>query len=396
MRAITSYIALLFVISSGSLFAQDTCHTETFCDACADSVIIAGCPTWTNSCGYGWVRSHGTPQMIPYTAYLVDKPIHCFYAYMWSKRSGTAGEGMFKPFNFSANHAYHIRFRISTSNAGGNVYIFAANSLSQSPPGGCGDAIPNVSQKQLIGQYSGYTNGNINVDTIVVANANYSFIWIYPQASSTGQYDLAVIKLQICPSCEGIIIYNVGTVPSGETRAGIIMAGSTAGTGGSGIVTVQPTQATTFKASNEIDILPDFSSALTTGSFLSQVVPCTFPEPGLSAVDSVQISIIQSNESAPPSSRKANLIDEPNPSDDKIKIYPTITQGIVNIAGDLSKLEKTDLKVYDQLGRNVYRRRVENINYKIEMDLSFLPNGIYFVEVISLNKKVTRRIVIGK
>src|SRR6185369_12832666 len=135
------------------------------------------CPTWTNSCGAGWTRSHGTPQMNP----CFCGPGHtvCHYAYMWStiyQTTGLKGEGMFTTQNFSANHSYKLTARISTNISSGSVLFYAANGLAQSSLNQCGDAIPTVSSsnKQLIGQYNGYTNGTITVEFTFNANADYA------------------------------------------------------------------------------------------------------------------------------------------------------------------------------------------------------------------------------
>jgi len=399
-------ITISFLVLSNQLHSQETCLANgDFTNACGNTTGI--CPTWTDACGDGWVRSHGSPEM---KSYLIHPGQYAFYAYMWSRVYSTLGlrsEGMFTSYSFLANHSYHVRFRISTSNANGSVRFYAASNLTQSaiPTGNCGGPVPTPSPTpQLITQYNGFTNGNVDVDLTFIPTSNYSQIWIYPVATGSVQYDLAVYRVQICPGCSGTIIYNTGTVPSGETRAGTINVGSSAGTGGSGTVTVSGTQTTTLLATNEIRMLPDFSATVSTGSFSASLLTCNFDNVNRTHVDSLDIPIETNDESddstedlARSHTTGAKVIEqEPVVKPGEINVYPTVSNGVLNIVGDPAQLSQSMILVYDPMGRKVYQAMNNSTNRKFLLNLSHMRAGIYLVQIKNSKKIITKRIIITR
>jgi hypothetical protein len=386
MKATIFFILMLFVWRNEAT-GQSCLTNGNFSNACSGFIAAPNgqCPTWTDACGGGWVRSHGSPQMIAYN----NGSNSGFYAYMWSKGDGSTwvdGEGMYTPYSFSANHTYDINITISTSNVNGTVLVYAASGLTQSYYfGNCGGAPPTPSTKQLIGSYSGYTNGWITVPLQFTPSINYSQIWIYPAGTSvTTQYDLGVLNVSACLSCSETITYNNGSVPAGQTKAGIINVGSTAGIGGAPPVNVQPDLSTTLIAANEIHFSPEFYATVSTGNFSAIITPCSSTSSTRTYREVPNIKLYQSNESFQTESKDNNeRLEMPN-----INIYPNPTRDALNVElGPNNAVVR--LSVLNSSGTiirtfNVSKRR-NNI------DINNLPSGIYFIQIMEKNGKVETR-----
>jgi uncharacterized repeat protein (TIGR03803 family) len=67
----------------------------------------------------------------------------------------------------------------------------------------------------------------------------------------------------------------------------------------------------------------------------------------------------------------------------QLSIYPNPTSGeiIVNISSSVGEVKDWNLRITDVLGRAVYSKL--SLNYNNDIDLSKLPNGVYFVTVIN-------------
>jgi len=377
-------IALLVI---NTAFAQQCPVMPDFSTACSTTTNIYGCATWTDNCGAGWTRSHGTPQMMPYTDYSGKIPVTSFYAYMWSANQGSSGEGMFYNTSgqFLANHSYSVMIRLSAAGGNGSVLVYAANGLTQSPLTGCGNTIPNITNKQLIGTYSGLTSNQwVNVSFTFVANANYSQLWIYPQASTATQYDSYIMDASACSSCDGTIIYNTN-IPANESQAGTIWAGSTAGTGGTGTTTILPDQTTSFLAGNEINLLSDFEATVTTGTFSAEI--------GCNS-GAARKKVYSANVPVSGSHEGNSLIPQNNTTTD-ILIYPSVSTGMVTISGD-NTLNNSLVTVVDQAGRLVYSSRNNVQTNIINLDLSSLKNGVYFVQVKNALNQAVKKVIINR
>jgi hypothetical protein len=401
MKSITFYISLLFIVLSNHINGQQAClQNGGFANACSNVITISGiCPTWTDACGDGWVRSHGSPQMIYYN----DGKNMGFYAFMWSVSNGSnynSGEGMFTPYSFLTNHTYNVKIRISTSNSNGTVFVYAANGLAQSAYNACGNSVPTISQKQLIGSYTGFTNGWITLSfPAFTPTANYSQIWIYPfGASLDPQYNLGVMHVSACPSCEGTITYNNGVVPTGETMAGYINVGSTAGTGGVPTVTVQPNQTTSLIGVSEVDMLPEFNAVVTTGSFSATSLNCGSLPSGRTYLnlDSANIELPQSNEGNQQTSFKKSVFNNPennnsNQNSSEFQIYPNPTRNKVNIDFYSGKEGRIKIRILNNVGivvREIFSSSIAMGTKHIDLDIGSFSSGLYLIQVIDDKSKV--------
>jgi trimeric autotransporter adhesin len=76
-------------------------------------------------------------------------------------------------------------------------------------------------------------------------------------------------------------------------------------------------------------------------------------------------------------------INQLSVNSDQLLIYPNPTSGeiIVNINSSVGEVKDWNLQITDVLGRTVYTR--QSLNYSNDIDLSNLPNGVYFITVIN-------------
>ena len=76
-----------------------------------------------------------------------------------------------------------------------------------------------------------------------------------------------------------------------------------------------------------------------------------------------------------------------------LAVYPTITEGTVNISMDNTIEKQVEIVVTDNSGRIV--TRLINAGKKIvTLNLGHLTNGLYFVQVKQGEKMITRKVII--
>jgi hypothetical protein len=83
-----------------------------------------------------------------------------------------------------------------------------------------------------------------------------------------------------------------------------------------------------------------------------------------------------------------------NPDNLKLSIYPNPCSGILIVdIGFPSSEEDVTIEVFDLLGRTLLKQIVKNTgSFLSSMDISNLPDGIYFLRVIANNQKVVKKL----
>lgn len=387
------------ILFLGQLHAQD-CYFSDFNNLSCIMTTAPGiaCPSWNGSCG-GWVKSHGTPILGTVTLTDPTTGITAPFGEIFMFGGATEGEGMFRAYPFQSGQSYDVRLVfISTSTNPGEVNIFAANGLTEHTLGSCSNGVP-VVPKQQIGPYSGNTNGvKTDVTFSFTANNNYSQLWIYPDGTGDQgdhQYNLILLSVFVCRSC--IIpkrIFNTGVLPAGTTSAGTIQAGSTAGSGGSGTVVVAAGQTTTLVATQEVDVLQNFSASASGGGvFNIQLAPC-------SGVNTLALSVPDSAVIANPRQFESDLIAEQMGQSDqlavsKLQVAPSISTGAFTITGSAADLGNANIVVTDASGRLVYRLH-NNDDTRIDLNLGKWGTGIYFLQIRNGTNVTTKKLIVSK
>jgi hypothetical protein len=329
---------------------------------------------------------------------------------MWA--TSNDGEGMYTAYPFAAHHSYDIRIIFdpyANGNGSGSTFIMAANNIApMTIDGSCGSPTPANENVQTIEEYTGTSAYQLDETYSFTANQAYSQIWIYPQGTSTSGTDelnLNVYSVYVCPSCTAILNYNTGTLPDGESTAGYINVGSTAGSGGSGTVTIQTGESTTLTAAQKITFLPSFQASVTgSGKFVAQIVACnnantvqteSNPLDSVVVYDST-ITINPDNLSrAKADSLLPATISAPASGSTRLQIYPTVSSGAFTITGSPADLNSANIIVVDASGRTVYSM-YNAAGTTIPLDLGNLVNGLYFVQIRQQTKVTTQKIIISK
>jgi hypothetical protein len=427
MKPFILFLGFILSISTDYSFGQ--CLTNgNFSGACTSTITLGGgtCPTWTNACGLGWVRSNGTPQMQPYSGSTPDGSYSSFYAYMYSYigttffTGDTVGEGMFTPFTFSQNTWYDVKIDFVTYlNAGvtpltlngyGYLMCYAANGLTQHTLDYCEDAVPRGGgiAIQPIGSYSGLTPppvvpGGVNSQSFTFqANTSFSQFWIYPYGTSTEQYNVNLYRVQICPSCTATANYPTGSLPITVAGATVTIGGGPSGT------TAEPNPAsnTTITASQAIYLKPGFeASAIGTGSTIAKIVPCGGTGTLVTSVDDFDSTSIVSADPPEPDTiaitrnaingQVTGLTGTDSSAGGRLSVFPTVSSGAFTITGSPANLGNSNIIVLDQSGRILYRM-YNTAATTIPIDLSSLSGGLYYIQIRQAGKMATLKIIISK
>ena len=80
-----------------------------------------------------------------------------------------------------------------------------------------------------------------------------------------------------------------------------------------------------------------------------------------------------------------------------LQVYPNPTQGLMTVTIDAS-MDQAQIRVIDMVGKIVYEQANLNINgsYKAKVDLSTLPQGVYFVTVSGGDKSISKKVFLTK
>lgn len=352
------------------------------------------CSTFTGDCVTNWKRSHGTPQIFQSGSN--------YYVWMWSQTDCCSkwGEGVFAGYTFEKNRQYKVLLNIESSgnsNMGTNrLKLFAANGIGEYT-GSCnggGTGLPNITSKQAIGETTISGQWGTPWDDrnfTFTADENYTQLWIYPwaeyQVGGSGQFNISIDDIQIIPDvCTPTIVYNTGTVPSGSLEYGNIYAGSSAGTGGSGTVNVASNANTSMIAANEIVFSPEFHAQVASGyTFSASIRPCegtgtiTANEEVLSGTATDDIAAIKDN----------------NRLSRQVQVYPNPVKNWIMADIYLGDEDRASIRLLNSMGvvvRQQIPARKLSGRQRIDVDVSSLPTGIYFLQVISKKGVITQKV----
>jgi len=79
-----------------------------------------------------------------------------------------------------------------------------------------------------------------------------------------------------------------------------------------------------------------------------------------------------------------------------LSLYPTITSGQLTLSGNNSTEGKVDINIYNQAGALMMKQQLFISNGKRydQIDVSRLPNGIYFLEFSQITNKQTKKFIV--
>ena len=379
MRIIFVYICFLFSCVGNTAYSQCLQNSDFSQLTCTYNV----CPTISYGCVPNWYVSHGSPQVFGTSGDASN------YALMWSN-GASEGEGMFANYEFVANRQYIITMRVSSfasHDESGVFKLFAANNLVDQAPHYCGggSSIPINNTKELIIEQNFASNQSWTVFTYTFTpTANFSQFWMYPQLTlGNYQYIWYVDYVSICPDPCSSVYFNNGTVPPGDLKYSQIFAGSSAGSGGSGTVTVSNVATTNLIAAQKIELLPDFEATVTSGSFSASIANnCD------SSIGDRKILLPgRQNDKYPIVDHKSAELDllisntNRNPLANEVSVYPIPSKGAVTVKSGSPDGSNAIFSVTDLSGKEVFNTYNKTNSSSSNLDLSKLPNGIYFLNI---------------
>jgi hypothetical protein len=371
-----------------------------FSNYCGTEVSYGGCPTFNHPCLYNWWRSHGTPEI---KTGIDAEGIRFNYAFMWANPS--IGEGIFAAYNFWKNHSYTLTVTAkATGPPSGNILVYATSGATEPTTPTCFDPVPYIPSKQLIMQQSISTGGDWYTWTVnnFIPSADYNQLWIFPTNGYTVQFNLCVSLINVCPDCQTTIVYNNGTVPLGNTKSGYIYAGSSTGTGGFGTVNVSMTGTSSLQAANAVYIQDEFRATVSTGSFSVKAITCndiavqrplnqgsTSDWINENVIDNIQP--LNSLDNSPDSSGQLKVIEK-----NTIAFFPIPSNGLLKISGRETELTNAEIIIFDCLGNKVFKLLNEVPRSNLELNLQYLNNGAYYIQIKTLNQLVSKKFIISK
>jgi hypothetical protein len=386
MKVIILYISLLFLFPVNNVVGQ-CLENGDFAEWCGSNGNNCGDPTFFSPCVPNWFISHGSPQIAEPGGGDQNN-----YAFMWSHNS--VGEGIFANYNFQQGQPYKIRVRVLSNGESGDFRMYATTGLAERRT--CPNTsiqVPTTSQQIAI--INSLTTTYQEFLISFTANANYSQVQIYPFTTRTTglQINALVDYVFVClDTCLATKNFNSGTVPVGTTEAGYIYAGSSAGSGGSGTVTVSPSSSTSFIASTEIGLLTECSVSVSgSGEFSAIIVPC---DSGVSRIGQFNGKRLKHYDELMRAYKKTSVPAPTNP--EKITVYPNpvrkeISADIYTDAGD-----RVQINLLNSQGV-VVKKISQALNpgsglKHLQVDVSKLPAGIYFLQVISKKGTTVKKV----
>ncbi len=75
-----------------------------------------------------------------------------------------------------------------------------------------------------------------------------------------------------------------------------------------------------------------------------------------------------------------------------MQVYPNPVSQLLKVSSQNSKVEVA--KIFDVLGKEVLSQEPTTNNQQLTIDVSALPNGIYFLTTIFEDKTVTKKIIV--
>ncbi|HNR48033.1 MAG TPA: family 16 glycosylhydrolase [Bacteroidia bacterium] len=264
---------------------------------------------------------------------------------------------------------------------------------------------PNFSFWYLNGSEFAIWLGNLNYQANIIANmavANSCPATFCPGTNAntptTSYFEIDFIRVWTRLDCQQVITicnYNqTSTDPTGITGSQITMGGTNCN------AVVQNEQNLHLIATDYIELLPGFI-ADAGSNFSAKIVNCPVPQIQF-ALDSSEaaastlhiLSEVEQDSLSNSSERREAESVENNPPILYTKIYPNPTDGKISIefVGYTDKIIAIEL--INSLGEKVYSK--ENIkDKKLDIDISPLPKGVYFLKGIFGSDSITDKIILN-
>lgn len=393
MKKIIFITSLLLITVSSKVYCQ--CW---FGDASSCTNVSGGvCPDM--SCT-GWNSSHGDPNIDVGHVDLscAHNPFNYFYT--WYRSDISKGEGIYHAYTFTGCQSYKVTVVADVAGGTGQIFVYAARGIT-TQVNDCGGTIQAVSDKELIGIISPATNGGCQPFPICYTpTSGYTQIWLYPSSTSMPQYSALIKSVEVCVdnTCTGggDLIFNTGVIPATTHTAMNVQAGSSAGTGGAGTVTVSSTGTTILQGVQTVYLKGEFQASVTSGTFIARNVPCStvLHRP---AVNQPNSAVIDNPPADSIAAYYAKKLPKLSLIDDEVRIYPSPGKGVINVELNGSyTTSSANISILNASGVQVMAFHNQQVKNRMRMDLGTLSNGLYFVKLVLKEKTITKKIIIQR
>lgn len=352
---------------------------------------------------YGnWGSTHGSPSYTPTNIY------------MWYNKNLGIGEGIFRKFNFRPNTDYYITVGIirasSTYEDGKDGFkILLANNVIAAGVPDYGSAIPSFTNSRVLYSYVGdnFVFHTLHLKFSTGSNESYNDIVLYPQTTTGGAECYLVIDCITIMSCpKGDVYYYNASLPDGITNSNNIFIGSSYGSTSS-FTNSNPNSATDMIAIERIDLESNTNLSVNSNNVITlDVIGGCYPVFPLNIdSDEVESEFIDNGFSSSCGINKPastltndnrdliimghNLLDR-NDNKRDVSLYPNPTKDFCTISFNHSPGQYI-IEVLSPNGEVVMK--LKGIKPKMDIDMSQLSSGLYFVRVNYEDNFIIEKIV---
>ena len=300
---------------------------------------------------------------------------------MWADQDLAGTEGLKQIYSFTGGVEYSLSFRMKTTSSQGSFRIALANGVPTEQAGRCGGTnIPNVPDKQIIYDNTIQNQNWMTESVTFKANKNYTQIWIHSYINGplgTQWTNLDDLELENLDCFDQVVYQNTNTLPSITQSRTFIEARTN--------VRVESNQSVIFDAAQKVQLFPGFH-AKQGSNFTAKIEGCA---------DGPFVQIDQSLSNPISLESEATLDSLSNAVENSLfRIYPNPSSGMVSI--DLYDYPFNHLEILDIVGKRVYFIDKPINRQKLSLNLSHLPNDIYFLKINSGNSVIVQKFLLSK
>jgi hypothetical protein len=385
MKKIFSIIVMFagFAIANGQsncLLNGDFASLNSGCGSLCSQASIEG------DCIANWFPVSGSPQVFGSSGSVWN------YAYMWAfndydPRTGThfSNESMFSKFSFRQNVTYTIAIRVAGYSSAGNpttqdfFNVYLTNGLTATGTGGC-TGMPNLTSSFSQGVFanqsgSTFSQSYTTLTTTVTPNRDYSQLYIFPYTSALSrQFNLLVeyVYVYCGDQCSGNMFITSATIPTGESKAADIIAGSQ----NSGTVVNNSSANTILKGSSSVQLVQNLNVTISGSNyFQAKIEGCSAQSISNETISYDPFYIDSSEERA--FIPVGSLEDVSN-----AKLYPNPARNLLTIVFNNETVNPKDIMLFNSMGQRIVIDFISLVAHEgsVVLDVKKLPPGMYFLK----------------
>jgi len=90
-------------------------------------------------------------------------------------------------------------------------------------------------------------------------------------------------------------------------------------------------------------------------------------------------------------------IKDDNFNNKTLSLYPNPSSGLITLSLNFDDSKEVDITCFTSSGQNIFNKNYKLVNGRLnaDLDLSFCPNGIYFIQIHNNHKSIFRKVIIS-